>query len=269
MLPHEEYIEQAYFFRSLRERMDKDHASQELIRVLRQEILSTTNLPMALDYLYGELKLTGGFATAMAKLSHYFTPFQTLVVAEAERLDGKFDFRIGLEVLQKEAEYRGEEKCSRQGVFLYQFEAICRNRLGYEEGLAAVAQDPIFDTDWHDWILSVSRDVGYIDFCEMIYRKSEFFKQKEAEENFVALFGEKEGKIAHANRGGDLVFLFTALQRHLGYPKVPRPTPEDNSQFLLPMLIQRVERMDMRLNLIEEELRGGINITSHYKKDED
>ena len=37
------------------------------------------------------------------------------------------------------------------------------------------------------------------------------------------LFGEKEGKIARANRGRDPLYLFSALQRQLGYPEVPRP----------------------------------------------
>ena len=40
-----------------------------------------------------------------------------------------------------------------------------------------------------------------------------------------ALFGEKEGKIAKANRGRDPLYLFAALQRQLGYPEVPRPRP--------------------------------------------
>ena len=55
-----------------------------------------------------ELRLTGGFATAMAKLPHYFTPFQTFVVAEGEKPEGKFDFRVGMEILEREAEYRAQ-----------------------------------------------------------------------------------------------------------------------------------------------------------------
>ena len=70
----EEYVEQAYFFRTLRERMQQDMSTQDLLVAIRQELLSTTNLPMALDYMASELRLTGGFATAMGQLEHYFTP---------------------------------------------------------------------------------------------------------------------------------------------------------------------------------------------------
>ena len=50
----------------------------------KEEILSTTRLPMAIDFMTSELKHAGVFSTAMAKLSHYFTPFQTFIVAQAE-----------------------------------------------------------------------------------------------------------------------------------------------------------------------------------------
>ncbi|MDZ4818941.1 MAG: hypothetical protein SGJ20_08220, partial [Planctomycetota bacterium] len=84
MLDREEYIEQAHLFRMLNERMKAEIATQELLDMVKDEILATTKLPMAVDYLSSELKLTGVFATAMAKLAHYFTSFQTFIVAEAE-----------------------------------------------------------------------------------------------------------------------------------------------------------------------------------------
>ena len=99
-LDRDEYIEQAYFFRTLRERMQQSMSTQDLLGAIRQEILATTSLPYAIDFMSSELKLTGGFATAMGHLPHYFTPFQTFVVAESERAEGKFDFRIALEVLE-------------------------------------------------------------------------------------------------------------------------------------------------------------------------
>ena len=58
LLDREEYVEQAYFFRTLRERMQQSMATQELLAAIRHEILSTTSLPYALDYLAGELRLT-------------------------------------------------------------------------------------------------------------------------------------------------------------------------------------------------------------------
>ena len=87
----------------------------------------------------------------MGLLPHYFTPFQAFVVQESENERLRFDLRVGLEILRREAEYRAGEP-TRQGIFLYQFEALCRNRLGYDRGLEAVAGDPAFDDTWRDWI---------------------------------------------------------------------------------------------------------------------
>ena len=262
ILDREEYVEQAYFFRALRERMEQSLSTQELLVSIRQEILSTTKLPMALDFMADELKLTGGFATAMARMSHYFTSFQTFVIGEAEKAEGRFDFLIGLEILEREAEYRAEG-ASRQGVFLFQFETLCRNRLGYDYGLEAVAGDPIYDGSWREWIFTVRRQVGIIDFADMIFVRSAHFEKLRGASGKPVLFGEKEGKIALANRRKDPLFLFSALARHLGYPSVPRPKPPKPRDEALAMQ-RRLERLETRMKLLEEELRGGINLSRFY-----
>jgi hypothetical protein len=263
MLPREEYIEQAYFFRTLRERMQQALSTQELLTMIKQELLSTTQLPMAVEFMGDELRHTGGFATAMARIPHYFTPFQTYVVSEAERDTGRFDFRIALEILEREADYRAAGP-SIQGIFLYQFETICRNRLGYDRGLDAVAADSLYDADWREWIGTVRRQVGLVDFCDMIYVRSEIYRSPRGEVQKPLLFGEKEGRIAWANRRKDPLYLFAALQRHLNYPQVPRPKPEDLQRNLLPAMQRRVERLEARLKLLEEELRGGINLQRFF-----
>jgi hypothetical protein len=263
LLEPEEYIEQAYFFRALRERLQQGVSTQELLLATRQEILSTTKLPMALEFMSSELRLTGGFATAMARLGHYFTPFQSYVMGEAEREEGRFDLRIGLEILEREADYRAKG-ASPQGSFLYQFEAICRNRLGYDQGLEAMSRDPIYDEGWREWILTVRRQVGLIDFADMVYVRSQEYLKTHEDPGKPILFGEKEGRIALANRRKDPLYLFSAFSRQLGYPSVPRPRLEDTTPKLLPALIHRVDRLESRLKLIEEELRGGINITRFY-----
>jgi len=269
MLSREEYVEQAYLFRTLRERMQQDMSTQELLMAIRRELLSTTRLPFAVDFMASELQLTGGFATAMAHLPHYFTPFQTYVVAEAEKPEGSFDFRIALEILQREAEYRASNP-SPQGVFLYQFETICRNRLGYDRGLEAMAGDAIYDEAWREWIPTVRRQIGLIDLGDMIYVRSELYRQTRGKAEKPILFGEKEGKIALANRRKDPLYLFSALERHLGYPSVPRPKPEDAQRAIVPELQRRIERLETRIKLLEEELRGGINLARFYasRKDE-
>jgi len=262
-LDREEYIEQVYFFQTLRERMLQSMSTQDLLDAIRQEILTTTMLPFAVEFMAGELRLTGGFATAMARLPHYFTPFQTYVIGEAEKAEGWFDFRIALEILQREAEYRAQG-ASPQGVFLFQFEALCRNRLGYDQGLEAIALDPIYDENWSEWVRIVRRQVGLVDFADMIYVRSELYRKQRKRAEKPILFGEKEGRIALANRRKDPLYLFSALQRHLGYPRVPQPQPEDTQRYILPALQQRVERMETRIKLLEEEFRGGINLSKFY-----
>jgi hypothetical protein len=270
-LGREEYIEQSHFFRTLGERLQENVPAQEVLRSVREEILATTKLPMALDFLLAELRHEGVIAPAMTQLGHYFTPFQAFVVQEAENDRGRFDLRLGLAILSREAEYRASQP-TRQGMFLYQFEALCRNRLGYDRGLEAVARDPAYDATWQEWIRRVRRQVGMVDIADLIYVHSDYYRQR-AEPSSTpvdgpALFGEREGRIALANRHKDPLFLFSSLHRQLGYPEVPHPRPTDTQQALLPQLARRLEQMEMRLKLVEEEQRGGIDLTKFYARPE-
>jgi hypothetical protein len=77
MLDREEYIEQAYLFRVFAERIVAGVAAQEALSSIGQEVLATSKLPMAIDYLVAELKLVGTLSTAMSRLPHYFSGFQT------------------------------------------------------------------------------------------------------------------------------------------------------------------------------------------------
>ena len=272
MLEREEYIEQAYFFRVLGERMRQGAATQDLITGLKEEILAVTKLPMALDFLAAELRHQGVFATAMAKLSHYFTSFQTFVVSEAENERGKFDLSVALKILEREAAYRAEG-ATPQGTFVYQFESIARNRLGYDRGLDAIAGDPIFDEGWRQWIGTVRRQVGIVDFADLIYVRSGQYIKDLTRHNPEAglptvpmLFGEKEGRIARANRHKDPLLLFAALHRQLGYPQVPKLDPVDLTPQILPQLQRRLERLETRIKIVEEEQKGGLDITKFYGK---
>jgi len=262
-LDKEEYVEQAYFFQTLRERMQQNMATQDLLEAIRQEVLATTMLPYAIDFMASELRLTGGFATAMARIPHYFTPFQTYVIGEAEKAEGRFDFRIALEILQREAEYRSRG-ATPQGLFLYQFETLCRNRLGYDRGLEAIAGDDLYDANWREWIDMVRRQIGLVDFADLIYVRSEYYRTRHKKAEKPILFGEKEGRIALANRRKDPLYLFSALQRHLGHPSVPRPQVEEMQRYVIPALQQRIERLETRIKLLEEEQRGGINLSRFY-----
>lgn len=271
MLDREEYIEQAYLFHALGERLQQNMATQDLLKWIKEEILATTNLPMALDYMAGELKLTGMFSPAMAKLPHYFTPFQTFVISESENARGKFDFVVALKILEREAEFRAGTPTP-QAIFLYEFEALCRNRLGYDRGLEAVAGDPIFDDAWREWIGTVRRQVGLKDLADLIYVRSEQYPidcRRQGRDDAITdkpmLFGQKEGRIALANRKKDPLLLFAALHRQLGYPEVPRLEPRDQSPEMLPALARRMERLEARMKLLEEEQKGGIDLARFYQ----
>jgi hypothetical protein len=271
MLDREEYIEQAYLFRVFAERIVAGVAAQEALVAIGQEVLATSKLPMAIDYLAGELKLVGTLSTAMSRLPHYFTAFQTFVMAQAEQEGGRFDMRTALAMLEREASYRGES-ATPQGLFFYRFECLSRNRLDYAHGLAAVADDSIFNDEWKTWIHIVGRQVGLIDLADLVYVRSPEYWRIEKRDALLAgrddngpdrtiLFGEKEGRIARANRGKDPLFFFAALQRQLGYPSVPRPERAAPAAETPALLARRLERLEMRVKLIEEESRGGIDLS--------
>jgi hypothetical protein len=271
MLDREEYIEQAHLFRALAEQIAGGGSTQEALLSIGQEVLATSKLPMAIDYMISELKLVGTLSTAMARLRHYFTPFQTFVMEAAEQEGGRFDLRTGLAILEREAGYRAEG-ASPQGLFFYRFECISRNRLDYSQGMDAVADDDIFDDAWQGWIHTVARQVGLIDLADLVYvRSPEYWRVEqrsamlagleEPAPDRVILFGEKEGRIARANRGKDPLFFFAALQRQLGYPAVPRPAPIVPGTETPAMMARRLERLEMRMKLLEEESRGGIDLS--------
>jgi hypothetical protein len=306
-LSREEYIEQAHFFGALGERLAGNLPAQEVIASVREEVLATTKLPMALDFLLGELRHEGVIGPAMSLLPHYFTPFQAFVIQESENERLRFDLRIGLKILCIEAQYKAAEP-STQGIFLYQFEALCRNRLGYDRGLEAVARDPAFDATWSEWIQRVRRQIGMVDIADLIYVHSEYYWQRQGtpltkeragllgtrrgeasspptegehnhggedvpahsgdNDNAVVLFGEREGRIALANRRKDPLYLFSSLQRQLGYPAVPRQKPADKEQ-LLPQLARRLEQLETRLKILEEEQRGGLDLSQFYERPPD
>jgi hypothetical protein len=270
MLNREEFVEQSYLFGVLIERLGKDITLQELFEQCRYEVLATTKLPMAIDYLSAELKHTGVIAPAMRKLGHYFTPFQTFIVEQSELDRGRFDFQTALVILKHEADYRGRSD-NRQGFFFYQFETLCRNRLNYDAGLKAMSEDPLYSPEWKEWLLIVRRQLGFVDIADLIYGRSEEFVKyrkrhlgEDAEAEYPILFGEREGKIAFANRRKDPLFLFSAMQRHLAYPPVPRREIQNDTLDMIPQMHRRIERLEMRIKLMEEEQRQGIDITKFY-----
>jgi hypothetical protein len=275
-LDKEEYIEQAYLWRTFLERLLDGVPSQEILLQLQEEILSTTSLPMALDFLLGEVRHNGRLSDAMTLMSHYFTPFQSYIMNRAEEDKIRFDILIALQILAAEAAYRASELATPQGLFIFQFECIARNRLGYDGGLSSVAGDPFFDEPWQRWIRWIKQQLGAAEFSEFLYLRSDFAVEEKRRalrdpewtpENKM-LFGVREGRIAKANRGKDPLYMFQALQRQLGYPKVPQPKRSSEENVIHPVIEQRLQQMEKRLKLMEQELKGGIDLTEFYKKPE-
>src|ERR1700722_9538578 len=173
ILDREEYIEQTYFFHTLRERMVEEQIpTQQILERIHEEILSITRLPMAIQFLSTELKHSGILASGFARLPHYFTPFQAFIVEQAEDERTRFSIEIALLVLEREARYRSDAPTP-HGLFVYQFETLSRNRLGYDEGLRRMHDDPFFDADWKTYIDFVRRQGGAVGFADLVFLRSE------------------------------------------------------------------------------------------------
>jgi hypothetical protein len=274
VLEREEYIEQAYFFNSFRERLIDGLPAQEILARVGEELLSTTKLPLAISFVYSEMKQSGLMAPAMARIGHYFTAFQTHVVGQAEIAMSRFSMEQALLILEREAKYKADGP-SLPGLFIFQFESLSRNRLGYTSGLAAMARDPSYTEDWRDYINTLQARLGDVDFADLIFVRSSYFVSERQKQNpdfvpkYPALFGEREGKIARANRGRDPMFLFSALQRQLGYPEVPRPRRPDELEARVLLLEQKIAQLENRLKLAESELNQDVDLSQVMVKPED
>ncbi len=274
VLDREEYIEQAYFFQAFRERLLDGQPSQDILARVGDELLATTRLPLAISFLKTEIKSSGLMGPAMARIGHYFTPFQAHVVTQAEVDLSRFPMESALLLLEREAKYKAEGP-NPPGLFVYQFEAVSRNRLGYNKGLEAMAADPFYSEDWRDYIVTLRARIGDVDFADLIYVRSSFFvtERRRLHPDFVpkhpTLFGEKEGKIARANRGRDPLYLFSALQRQLGYPEVPRPRRPDEAEARIALLEQRVTQLENRIKSLEGESHDDVDLNQFTVKPED
>jgi hypothetical protein len=272
VLDREEYVEQAYFFRTFRERLADNLPAQDILTRLHEELLSSTRLPYAAQFLAAEMKHTGLLASGFAKVPHYFAAFQAFVIGQAEKDNSRLPMATALLVLEREAAYRAE-KPTKPGLFIYQFEAIARNRLGYIDGFTAMTADPLYDEDWRGFIGGLARQMGDVDIADLVYLRSDLNVMEQRRVNaayeppLAPLFGEKEGKIAKASRKRDPLYLFAALQRQLGYPEVPRYRERADEHTKLEQLERKLRELETRLKLAEGELRGSIDLSQFGKPD--
>ena len=306
MLAHTEYVEQAYLFDLLRQRIAEQTPMQELLEQLQHELLATAQLPMAIDFMLTELKHSGLMGLAMGRMEHYFAPFQTFLIKESEKETGRFSVDLALQILHADAQTRVETtsqleeledqekqdaisrgprnqapadvdsimKRARSGLFFFQFECVSRNRLGYDAGLKAMSTDPVYDELWSTWLSRLRDQVGLVDTADLIFLASDEYERRllaeglDVEDKGPFLFGEKEGRIALANRRKDPVYLFGAMQRHLGYPAVPRPVKVQKDADTVPAMLRRIERLESRIKLMEQEQRQEFDLSKYYEKPE-
>lgn len=270
-LEREEYVEQSYAFRTLRERIEEREPLQLVLAQLKEESLATTKLPMAVDFLLTELRHNGVLAPGMKRIAHYFTPFQAYLIEEAENEKGRFDMRLALEILRFDAQMRSDG-ASPTAVFLYCFECLCRNRLSYDRGIGAMAPDPWYPPEWQAWIREIRHNLGLLDLADMIFVRSQHYltrkRLSEAEASQPVLFTEKEGRIALANRKKEPLYLFAALQRHLGYPTAPRNLPHVEDRHSVLALQAKLSQLETRVKMMEEEQRAGaVDLEKLYPRD--
>ncbi|MCH2203141.1 MAG: hypothetical protein MK102_14310 [Fuerstiella sp.] len=271
-LPREEYIEQEYFFRTYRERLLDNIPSQEFLKTVQQELLSTCRLSMAVDILRTEIVHSGRIGPAMKRMPHYFSAFQSFVVEQSEEDRSRFDHSAALQIMEREARYRAADVSS-AGLFMFQLECISRNRLGYHSGLEAMSADEIYNSEWKQWLQYLTLQLGARDLADLVYRVSEYYHlrrvsqatEKEVPQDALVLFDEQTGRIARANIGRDLVYFFSALQRHLNYPRVPIPE-KSQAERIHPVVESRLSRLEQRLKLLESEQKGGIDLSQFYGK---
>ena len=270
VLEREEYIEQSYFFRTFRERLADNLAAQDILARMHEEILTTTRLPMAVQFLTTELKHSGVLHTGMERLGHYFTGFQTFVIGQAEQEGLRFTMATALLILEREAAYKAESP-TRSGLFVYQFEAICRNRLGYQTGLTAMAKDPMYDADWRAYLDTVRKQVGIVDFADLVFVRSEAYlhEQRRANPQYQPssppLLGEKEGKIAPP--AGDATRSISsrlcngnsAIRKYLVRRRVTK------NRTGLTRCKSKMREMEARLKLLEAEVRGNVDLSQFGK----
>ena len=236
VLDREEYVEQAYFFRTFRERSPTTCRRRTSSTRVHEELLTSTRLPYAVQFLAAELKHTGLARHGFAKLPHYFTAFQAFVVAAGRggedavpdgrprswcsnarpRTAPRQPTQAGAVRLPVRDDRPQPARLPRR-LRRDDGRPVLRRRLAgihrrTGRGRSATSTSPTSST------------CGRSCTCIEQRRANPAF-----EPPLPPLFGEKEGKIAKASRGRDPLYLFAALQRQLGYPEVPRYKQRDDA----------------------------------------
>ena len=173
-LGREEYVEQAHFFRALAERLRENVPMQEVLGSVREEVLATTKLPMAIDFLLAELRHAGVLGPAMARL-------RTLLHA----VPGVRDSGVGRRAAAVRFADRARSAAPRGRVSGRGADAAGALSLSVRSAQPQSARlrprpgggrpRSGFDATWRDWIRTVRRQIGMVDLADLIYVHSEYY----------------------------------------------------------------------------------------------
>ena len=248
--------------------------TQEILNALHEEILSTTRLPMAIQFLATELKHTGLLSSGFAGCRTTSRRFRPSSSSQTEDERKRFSIDVGLSILEREAQYRAGTP-TRRGCSSTSSRRLSRNRLGYDEGLAchgrrSVLRRRLAGVHRHGAPPGRRRRLRRPGLSALGTLRA---RPAPPDPDYVPpvapLFGEKEGKIAKANRGRDPLYLFAALQRQLGYPEVPRlKAAATTSTAKLEVLRAKIKELETRLKLVEGEVRGQVDLSEFMAKPE-
>ncbi|MDA8041844.1 MAG: hypothetical protein MPJ22_05435, partial [Pirellulales bacterium] len=61
---------------------------------------------------------------------------------------------------------------------------------------------------------------------------------------------------------------FAALQRQLGYPVVPKPKRQQPQSESPALMARRIDRLELRVKLLEEETKDGIDLSQFDPKND-
>ncbi len=176
VLDREEYIEQVVLLPRLPRARPRRHAGAGGPRAGRRGDPLDDQAPAGhLVPGHATSRATGLMAPAMARLGHYFTPFQTHVIGQAE--DGREPVLDGPGPARSSSARRSSRPTARRRPGCSSTSSRPSRGTGSatRQGLDAMAADPFYDEDWRDYILALGARLGDVDFADLIYVRSAYF----------------------------------------------------------------------------------------------
>ena len=150
-------------------------------------------------------------------------------------------------------------------------------------------------TSWREWIRTLRRQIGMVDLADVIYVHSEYYWQRKQcgargrpgstriHERATRPAGTDPPRMVGPgqcrnplrrprgpHRPGQsqkrsIVSVLIAAPT-TGLPRSAAGQSPDKEQALLPQLARRLEQLETRLKIIEEEQRGGLDLTKFYER---